>query len=64
MTKKFKSKTRTAKHGDLAVSRFPCIAIWVISFSDDDLGYLDEAGKKFEPVDVLFKMKVLLMSPE
>ena len=38
--------------------------IWVVSFLDYDLGYFDEAGKRVEPVDDPFKIKVLPMSPE
>lgn len=37
--------------------------IWVVSFLDYDLGYFDEAGKRVEPVDDPFKIKVLPMSP-
>jgi putative transposase len=38
--------------------------IWIVSFLDYDLGYFDEAGKRVEPVDDPFKIKVLPMSPE
>lgn len=38
--------------------------IWVVSFLDYDLGYFDEGGKRVEPVDDPFKIKVLPMSPE
>jgi putative transposase len=38
--------------------------IWVVTFLDYDLGYFDEGGKRIEPVDDPFKIKVLPMSPE
>lgn len=38
--------------------------IWIVSFLDYDLGYFDEGGKRVEPVDDPFKIKVLPMSPE
>ena len=38
--------------------------IWVVSFLDYDLGYFDAGGKRVEPVDDPFKIKVLPMSPE
>ena len=38
--------------------------IWVVSFLDYDLGYFDEAGKRVEPVEDPFQIKVLPMSPE
>ena len=38
--------------------------IWVVSVLDYDLGYFDEEGKRIEPVDEPFKIKVLPMSPE
>lgn len=40
------------------------IWIFTVSFLDYDLGYFDEAGKRVEPVDDPFKIKVLPMSPE
>jgi putative transposase len=38
--------------------------IWIVSFLDYDLGYFDKDGKRIEPVDDPFKLKVLPMSPE
>lgn len=38
--------------------------IWVVTFLDYDLGYFDAGGKRIEPVDDPFKLKVLPMSPE
>jgi hypothetical protein len=38
--------------------------IWVVTFLDYDLGYFDAGGKRVEPVDDPFKIKVLPMSPE
>ena len=33
--------------------------IWLVSFMDYDLGYFDEEGKRFEPLDNPFQAKVV-----
>jgi putative transposase len=38
--------------------------IWLVTFMDYDLGYLDDETCRLEPIDKPFGPKVLPMSPE
>jgi putative transposase len=38
--------------------------IWLVTFTHDDLGYLDDETCRLEPIENPFVPKVLPMSPE